>query len=185
MMRKKLRIIMLALVMLVALGACGLEKNTSTNHDMESTESMDGMEHDGSIPDSMVDATNPKFPVGSNVTLLANHMPGMKDSEGEVVQAYETKIYEVSYQPTTGGKMVNNHQWVVNEELDDASKNAQKGDTVILNAEHMEGMDGAKAQVDKVIEGTVYVVNYIPTDGGEVVENHMWVTEDELQLREK
>lgn len=48
-----------------------------------------------------------------------------------------------------------------------------------------EGMDGAKAQVDKVIEGTVYVVNYIPTDGGEVVENHMWVTEDELQLREK
>lgn len=64
------------------------------------------------------------------------------------------------------------------------SQNAQKGDTVILNAEHMEGMNGAKAQVDKVIEGTVYVVNYIPTDGGELVENHMWITEDEIQLRE-
>lgn len=110
MMRKKLRIVMLGLIMLVFLGACGVQKNTSTNHDMKS---MDGMGHDGSVPSSMVDASNPKFSVGSNITLLADHMSGMKGSEGEVVQAYETKIYEVSYQPTTEGKMVNNHQWVV------------------------------------------------------------------------
>ena len=36
------------------------------------------MNHEGMVPSSMKDAANPKFPVGSNVILLGDHMEGMK-----------------------------------------------------------------------------------------------------------
>jgi hypothetical protein len=41
-------------------------------------------------------------------------------------------------------------------------------------------MKGARATVDEAISGTVYVVDYEPTNGGNMVMNHMWVTEDEI-----
>lgn len=44
----------------------------------------------------------------------------------------------------------------------------------------MNGMKGAKAEIDSVEKSTVYMVDYTPTTGGEVVENHKWVTESEL-----
>lgn len=89
-------------------------------------------------------------------------------------------IYEVSYQPTNGGAEVKNHKWVVQEELEDSEEAASAGDTVVLEAEHMEGMKGANATVDEAIQGTVYVVDYEPADGGEMMMNHMWVTDDEI-----
>ena len=146
-----------------------------------SMNSMEGMNHEGMVPSSMKDAANPKFPVGSNVILLPDHMKGMKGAKAQVVGAFDTTIYEVSYKPKTGGPMVKNHRWVVQEELKDTKTVANEGDTVILNADHMDGMMGAEAKVDKSITGTVYVVNYTPTDGQKEVKNHMWVTEDEME----
>ena len=161
----------------------------STNEELTSTassemNSMEGMNHEGMVPSSMKDAANPKFPVGSNVILLPDHMKGMKGAKAQVVGAFDTTIYEVSYKPKTGGPMVKNHRWVVQEELKDTKTVANEGDTVILNADHMDGMMGAEAKVDKSIKGTVYVVNYTPTDGQEEVKNHMWVTEDEMEYDE-
>ncbi|UPS11432.1 putative protein YdhK (plasmid) [Lactococcus lactis] len=75
------------------------------------------MNHEGMVPSSMKDAANPKFPVGSNVILLGDHMEGMKGANAQVVGAFDTTMYEVSYEPKTGGPMVNNHRWVVQEEL--------------------------------------------------------------------
>jgi len=165
--KKMTKLVFASLGIIVFLGACSnqSESNNSKSTNEESTStassemnSMEGMNHEGMVPSSMKDAANPKFPVGSNVILLGDHMDG--------------------------GPMVNNHRWVVQEELKDTETVANEGDTVILNADHMDGMMGAEAKVDKSITGTVYVVNYTPTDGQEEVKNHMWVTEDEMEYDE-
>lgn len=49
-----------------------------------------------------------------------------------------------------------------------------------LEARHMEGMEGATATIDDAVTSTVYMIDYQPTDGGEVVRNHKWLTEEEL-----
>lgn len=54
------------------------------------------------------------------------------------------------------------------------------GSKAIIEADHMEGMKGAEATIKGAYDTTVYMVTYTPTDGGEKVENHKWVTEDEL-----
>lgn len=191
--KKMIKLIFVSLGIIVLLGACSnqSELNNSKSTNEESTSiasskmnSMEGMNHEGMVPSSMKDAVNPKFPVGSNVILLADHMKGMKGAKAQVVGAFDTTIYEVSYKPKTGGPMVKNHRWVVQEELKDTKTVANKGDTVILNTDHMDGMMGAKAKVDKSITGTVYVVNYTPTNGQKEVKNHMWVTEDEMEYDE-
>ena len=63
---------------------------------------MEGMNHEGMVPSSMKDAANPKFPVGSNVILLGDHMEGMKGANAQVVGAFDTTMYEVSYEPKLG-----------------------------------------------------------------------------------
>src|SRR5699024_10052247 len=40
------------------------------------------------------------------------------------------------------------------------------GDHVILNADHMPGMDGAEATISGAFDTTTYSVSYTPTDGG-------------------
>lgn len=187
-MAKLIRIMVLSIGTILVLGACS-QNNTSQSDDTgikqtSSTKEMDSMEdmnHSGEIPTNMKESTNPKFPLDSKVILLADHMEGMKDAKAKIVGAYDTTIYEVSYKPTTGGKIVKNHKWVVQEELDDTTTVAKKGDNVILNADHMKGMKGAEAQIDKAINGTVYVVDYTSTNNGEKIKNHMWITEDELE----
>lgn len=193
--KKMIKLVFVSLGIIVFLGACSNQSESnnskSTNEEstsiasskMNSMEGMnhEGMNHEGMVPSSMKDAAHPKFPVGSNVILLGDHMKGMKGAKAQVVGAFDTTTYEVSYKPKTGGPMVKNHRWVVQEELKDTKTVANEGDTVILNADHMDGMMGAEAKVDKSITRTVYVVNYTPTNGQKEVKNHMWVTEDEME----
>ena len=111
-------------------------------------------------------------------------MEGMKDAEATIVLAFDTIAYAVSYTPTTGGEKVTNHKWVVHEEIEDAGDEPlEAGTEVILEADHMEGMDGAKAEIDSAEQTTVYMINYTPTTGGEEVTNHKWVTESELSAK--
>lgn len=49
-----------------------------------------------------------------------------------------------------------------------------------LEADHMEGMKGATAEIVSSEQTTVYMIDYKPTTGGEEVKNHKWVTENEL-----
>jgi hypothetical protein len=153
---------------------------TSTETSISSSDDMMMHHHSGEIPTGMKVAENPKYPVGTKVTLTATHMSGMENAQATIVGAYDTTIYEVSYQPTNGSAEVKNHKWVVQEELEDSEKIASVGDTIVLEANHMDGMKGARATVDEAISGTVYVVDYEPTNGGNMVMNHMWVTEDEI-----
>lgn len=108
----------------------------------------------------------------------------MKNAKGTVKGAYKTYAYVVSYTPENGDKKVNNHKWVVNEEVADAPKNGfEKGDTVKLEADHMPGMKGAEAQIDDVEKTTVYMVDYKSTENDKMVKNHKWMTTDELKSR--
>lgn len=54
------------------------------------------------------------------------------------------------------------------------------GSKVVIEADHMEGMQGAEATIAGAYDTTVYSVTYTP-DGGEPVEDHKWVIHEELQ----
>lgn len=57
---------------------------------------------------------------GTEVTLNADHMKGMYGATAVIDSAVETTVYMVNFTPTTGGKKVVNHKWVVESELEPA-----------------------------------------------------------------
>lgn len=185
----KKQLILLAIVALISLSGCRNNANQGTTEgstpiavNMNHSE----MNHSGSgeIPSGLKESTNPKFKVGSQAVIHADHMPGMNGAAATIVGAFETTVYSVSYTPTTGGDPVNKHKWVIHQEIKDAGdKPFEPGAKVILNADHMPGMRGATATVDTAQAMNVYMVDYTPTTGGETVKNHQWVTEDELSAK--
>ena len=117
--------------------------------------------------------------MGTEVTLVADHMPGMEGAAATVVGAYETTAYSVDYRPTTGGPEVTDHKWVVQEELEDAgAERLPDGAAVTLAADHMPGMQGAEGTVHSSTDETVYMVDY--ESDGMRMRNHRWVVESEI-----
>ncbi|MDN4072331.1 YdhK family protein [Fictibacillus terranigra] len=55
------------------------------------------------------------------------------------------------------------------------------GSQAIIKASHMEGMNGAKATIVGVYDTAAYVVTYTPTTGGDPVEYHKWVIQEEIK----
>ena len=53
------------------------------------------------------------------------------------------------------------------------------GERVILQADHMPGMDGAEATIDSSTDEVVYMVDFAM--GGMDMTNHKWVVESEMQ----
>ena len=199
--RMKMSIILsLFAALFLVLGACSNAKDenkentesTENTEGTENTENMEGMDHSnmnhsssGEVPEGLKVAKNSTYEVGSQAIIESNHMAGMKGAKATVVGAYDTTVYTVSYTPTTGGKRVENHKWAIHEELKDAGEAPlEPGTEVTINANHMEGMDGATAEIDSAEKTTVYMVNFTPTTGGEEVKNHKWITESELSSAE-
>lgn len=56
----------------------------------------------------------------------------------------------------------------------------QEGSNVVLRADHMPGMEGAKGTVVGAFDTVAYAVSFIPTTGGEPQKNHKWVIHEEL-----
>ena len=139
---------------------------------------MDG----GPAPEGIETAASPTYPVGTEVTLTADHMEGMKGAPATVVGAYKTVAYAVNYTPTDGGPEVTNHKWVVQEELEDAgAERLPDGAAVTLAADHMPGMQGAEGTVHSSTDETVYMVDY--KADGMTMTNHKWVVEKEMKPR--
>ncbi|WP_456300068.1 YdhK family protein [Salimicrobium humidisoli] len=139
------------------------------------------MSSTGVVPDSLEEAEDPTYEVGSQAIIEANHMPGMYGAEATIAGAFDTVAYSVTYNPTTGGDPVENHKWVIHEELEDSGEAPlEPGTEVTLDAEHMKGMDGATAEIESAVETTVYMIDFTTTTGGDPVENHKWVIEREL-----
>ena len=196
---RKLAIGLVSVISAFSLAACSdgdTNENDKTNAG-ESTEQMTGsqnktenteeMEHTHSeeVTRDMSISEDPKYPVGTEVIIQANHMEGMDGAEGKVVNAYDTTAYAVTYTPTDGGDKVKNHKWVVQEEIEDHGNESYKpGDKVTLHTNHMEGMDGAEAVIEDVQKTTVYILDYTPTNGGKEFKNHLWLTESELAPKE-
>lgn len=193
---KKMMIGFLILLSSLLLVACSngnnRKSNSSTDHNnMKMSDSDKGMDMDmehsdnsGEVPAGLKVAKNPKYKVGSHVIIHADHMKGMDGAKATVVGAYDTTVYSVSYTPTTGGEKVNNHKWVIQEEIKGAGdKPFKPGDEVTLEASHMKGMKSATSTIDTAEQTTVYMVDYKPTTGGDVVKNHKWVTESELSAK--
>lgn len=190
MKRKNTMIGIIFLVLLLTLAACanGNKKmspevnDNNTNMDSTTHENMD-MDHSssGEVPKDLKVAENPTYIVGSKAIIKTSHMKGMQGAEATIVGAYDTIAYAISYTPTTGGERVENHKWVIQEEIVDAGeKMLEPGTEVTINASHMKGMEGATAKIDSGEQTTVYMIDYTPTTGGEEVKNHKWVTEGEL-----
>lgn len=184
---KKKRLVTGALVLSTALvlAACGGNEEESN-----STEEMDhsNMEHaqmdyssSGEVPEGLANAESPTYPVGSEAIINADHMGGMNGAKATITGAFDTTVYMVTYTPTTGGEPVEDHKWVIHKEIEDAGEAPfNSGEEVVLNAEHMDGMDGAAATIDSAEQTTVYMVSYKDTETGEEVTHHKWVTESEL-----
>lgn len=169
-------------------------QNTNTQENAQTSETegqMEGMDHstmnhssDGEIPEGLEEAANPTYPVGSTAIINANHMEGMDGAEATIVGAFDTTVYTVSYTPTNGGEPVTDHKWVIHEELEGVGEQPlEPGEEATIDADHMEGMEGATATIDSAEETTVYMVDYTSTTGEEVT-NHKWVTESELSPAE-
>ncbi|WP_026314646.1 YdhK family protein [Heyndrickxia acidiproducens] len=187
---KKLLAGIFSLAILFSLAACGNENGNGNEKSVksESTSSQSHMEmnHSGSsnVPKGMKEEKNPKYKTGSQVIIHADHMEGMNGAKATVKAAYATTVYMVNYKPETGGAEVKNHKWVVQEEIKAAGKKTLKpGTKVTLEADHMEGMKGASAEIVSSKKTTVYMVDYTPANGGEKVKNHKWLTEDELAVK--
>ena len=198
MRRRKIVLSLFSLSATVLLAACSTDTTTeeasvgsesvsmesmSEESSASSSEGMGDMVHDdsGVIPEGLMEAQNPSYKVGDSVLMQAGHMEGMKGAEATIVGAFDTVAYEVSYDPTNGDPRVENHQWVIQEEIMDAGTDPfGVGSEVMLVAEHSEGMSGATATIDAAETTTVYMVDYIDTVTGETIKNHKWVTESEL-----
>jgi hypothetical protein len=187
---KKIAIGLFSLMAAITLTACSGDEEKATpteeaTHDQSSGHS--NMNHSGSaeVPEGLKNADNATFPVGSKAIIKDGHMEGMKGAEATIVGAYDTVAYTISYTPTNGGEKVENHKWVIHEEITDIGQEPLKpGTEVSIDAEHMEGMDGATAKIDSAENTTVYMIDFTPTDGSDIVKNHKWVTESELSPAE-
>lgn len=201
-MKRKIPLGLLFLITALVLTACGGGEEPTPNDDPntgnesqeqmdmneEDSDSMEGMDHSamnhsssGEVPEDLAEAENPTYPVDSEAMIHANHMGGMDGAVATIIGAYDTTVYTVSYTPTTGGEPVKDHKWIIHEEIENAGEEPfEAGDEVVLNAGHMEGMNGATATIDSAEQTTVYMVNYTDTETSKEVTNHKWVTESEL-----
>ena len=158
--------------------------STTSQHEGHGSSSDSGvMEHPmdgGPAPEGIETAASPTYPVGTEVTLTADHMEGMDGANAMIAGAYDTYTYAVDFTPSAGGEPVKDHKWVVQQEIKDAGdERLADGTEVTLEAEHMEGMKGAKATIASSTEETVYMVDY--ESDGMTMTNHKWVVESELK----
>lgn len=181
----------ITLLMAFVLSACAgdNESASSTDNADKNTDATEHMEMNhsssGDVPEELKVAENPTYPVGSQAVMHTNHMKGMDGAVATITGAYNTTVYSVSYTPTTGGDRVEDHKWVIHEEIENAGETPFKtGDEVILKADHMKGMDGATAVIDSAEETTVYMVDFTNTETEKQVKNHKWVIESELSPTE-
>ncbi len=189
---KMFMMLSLLAALFLVLGACSTNEanteSTGSTGSTESTESIDGndqsnidMPVSGEVPQDLKVAEGPTYEVGSKAFIKANHMEGMEGAKATIVGAYDTTVYMISYTPKSSKERVENYKWVTHEELQDAGDAPlEPGAEVIINATHMEGMEGTTAKIDSAEETTVYMVDFTPMNGGEEVKNHKWVIESEL-----
>src|SRR5699024_10953758 len=153
-----------------------------SSHMMDSSDEMMEMEHNRheTEPENMTDAQDPKYAVGDQVKVVDAHMDLMKGVTATIKGAYDTTLYQVTFTPKNSDMTMKEHKLVVSEEIK-GEDDYQKGDEVTLTADHMEGMQGQKAEITGIHEGPAYMIDFKPADDSEKFVNHKWVSEDEIE----
>src|SRR5699024_9287033 len=119
--------------------------------------------------------------IGRKAESEGDHREGLTCADATTGGANNVTAVAVSYTRTNGGEKVENHKWVIKEEVTQSDNEpVEPGLEVTIQADHMKGMDGATAVIDSAEKTTVYMIDYTPTNGGEKVKSHKWVTESEL-----
>ncbi|KRK09862.1 hypothetical protein FD11_GL000432 [Ligilactobacillus pobuzihii E100301 = KCTC 13174] len=185
-LKKLLRYLGIALLLIVVVSGCSSDSSHKESSDDQSHSSQKMKMHHGSNSQkdsSLKKAKDPKYKAGSKVKLSADHMKGMKNANATIVNAYDSKLYAVDYKPSSDKKVVKDHKWVTNDEIEGNRREYGKGDKVTLTADHMPGIKNSSATIVEIKDGPAYMVNYQPTNGDKQVKNHKWVAEDELKAR--
>lgn len=124
-MKRSITLAALVLTSTLALTACSDATDNSDDADTTSTttataetnethqedtttadEEHGGHDHpaDGGAPPAGIEeAEDPTYPVGTEVILTADHMPGMDGATATISGAFDTTTYSVSYTPAEGG----------------------------------------------------------------------------------
>ena len=115
----------------------------------------EGMDHHAVTPtDTFTPAEDPAYPVGAEVIMLADHMPGMAGAAARVSGAFDTVLYAINYTNADTGEEVLWHRWVIHEEIQGSGDEPWKGgDQVILLPGHISGMGGEGARAGGPIHG--------------------------------
>ncbi|AJD90340.1 hypothetical protein JMA_10230 [Jeotgalibacillus malaysiensis] len=158
------------------------EDGSSTPQPNEAFSDID-VSGDGEIPDGLETAEDPAFAEGDTVTINASHFGGMEGAEGTIVGAYTSNAYSISYEPSDGGDMVEDYQWIIDEETRAGALETPyaEGDEVEITTDRVEGMFGVMVEIQSVQEdATIYMVDFSLTDSEDTVLNYKWLAEDEL-----
>ncbi len=75
------------------------------------------MNHKWVIHEELVDVGEAPLEVGDEVVLDADHMRGMMGAIAEIDSVIHTTVYMVDFTLITGGDLIKNHKWVIEEEL--------------------------------------------------------------------
>ena len=89
--------------------------NNAESGDEEMEHPMDG----GPVPEGIAEASEPTYPVGTEVQLTADHMEGMEGVKAIIASSTDETVYMVDYE--TDGMKMTNHKWVVESEIQPAS----------------------------------------------------------------
>ncbi len=193
-MKRRMTALITAMVLILAVSGAQAEMSAMTPEAAEGSTHMEdaavksdhgGMgDHAMTAVEDFTAATKALYPVGTEVVIDTDHMPGMQGAKGVVSGAFDTTLYAVDYTDADGAA-IKDHRWVVSEEIEGGvDRGFAAGDSVTLkSAGHMESLGGAglAAVVVRVVDGPAYMVDYDPTDGTARVENHQWVAEFELK----
>ncbi|SOC39625.1 YdhK family protein [Ureibacillus acetophenoni] len=198
-MEKRLGLIVMSLFLFTILTACGNDdtNNSDTEHEShvesrnevtkdnvqteEANNNVTNAPTPSEIPEGMKEAENPKFKVGDEVIVNAEHEEGMKGAVGTVTGAFDTIVYSISYTPTHGDFREENHKWVVQEELQGLDEEMLvPGSEVIVETNQEEGMLGAEGEIDTAEKTVAYMVEYITADGTSLKK---WFKESELSAK--
>lgn len=134
--------------------------------------------HRENKPTNMITASDPKFPIGSQATITSDHMDNMHGAKATIKGAYATTLYQITFTPKDMDEVMENHRWVVKEEIQSDNDHIETGELVTLLADHMAGMENQVARITAI--WSAYMVDFTPTDGSEAYINHKWLAEDEL-----
>lgn len=102
--------------------------------------------------DNLLPALNPLYPKGTKITVLADHMDGMKGATGVVTNVYLANTYAIDYQPTDGSSEVKGHRWVTEDEIANQNSSNNTNDNTDKPNDEPKPADDKDAELQSLRE---------------------------------